>query len=272
MTYFSTALAPGTANLPTGASVLINPPELFADGTLTAIVEVTNINRNGTLVPNGTRIGITAQPVFRSSAGGTITGQTLGAATDARFLVFETLGGNFTANITPPDLRWLAPNQTTFSSVQVVSLDIENNPVALIAERSISLYGIKAAAISSNDANITDNQLYLLAVIRDYRDNLVTDGTKIGARVVATNTNTPVTWGLLNGGAASPADSSIQIYSTTGGQTAIGFAGPANQQCRLGPVSGTKLNLNLGTLKVFTVDAAGNELFLINTAAIECFD
>jgi hypothetical protein len=271
-TFFNTVLAPGTGDLPTGASVAINPPEMFADGVLPAIVEVSNINRNNTLVPNGSRIGITAQPVFRSSVGGTVSGDSVGTSPDTRFLVFETFGGKVTINLTPPDLRWLAPNQTSVSSLQVVSLDAEDHPVGLIGERGLTLYGTRTVAISSNDPDVTDNQLDLLAVVRDLRDRLVTDGTPIGAKVVTPNTDTPVVWGALNGGSASAADANIRIYTTTGGQTAVGFAGPAAQQCRLGPVSGTKPNLNLGTLKVFTIDTGGRELYPITTATIECFD
>jgi hypothetical protein len=109
-------------------------------------------------------------------------------------------------------------------------------------------------------------------VVRDYRNNLVTDNTRIGAKVVDPTTNAPVGWGALNGGAASTGDSTVRIYTTTGGQTPIGFLGPTGQQCRLGPVSGTLLNLNTGTLRVFTVDTMGREQYLITTATIQCFN
>jgi YD repeat-containing protein len=271
-TFFTTALAPGTGALPTGASVLINPPEMYADGNLSAVVEVSNVNISGTLVANGTRIGITAQPVFISSSGGTISGTSVGSATDGRFLVFETLGAKVTANMTPPDLRTLGPGQSTTTSIQIVSLDVENNPSALIGSATITLYGIGSVALSNNDTSPSDNQADVLAVVKDLRGRLVTDGTRIGAKVVLPNTDTPVAFGALNGGSTSPVNPAVQIYMTTGGQTPVGFAGPAGQQCHLGVASGTKLNLNTGTLKVFTVDALGNELNAITSATIECFN
>lgn len=271
--YFRTALAAGTGTLPNAASLVMNPPEMYADGLASSAIVISNINTNGTTAPNGTRIGITAQPVFNPSVGGAVTGANVGASPDARFLVFETLGGKVSANFTPSDMTWLAPDQTRMATIQVVSLDAENNPVALLASAPVSLYGIKTVTVSSTDTALTDNHEDLLGVVKDYRDRLVTDGSRVGLQVVDASSN-PVAWGVLAGGTVSASEPGIRIYSTAGGQFTAGFDGPVGQQCHLGVPSSslTVTNRNRGTLRVITVDSAGRDSGLVTTSPIECYN
>lgn len=271
--YFNTALAAGTGNLANSATLVLNPPDLYADGSAANLITVSNIVYNGTTVPNGTKIGITTQPVFASSVGGTISGTTSGASPDARFQVFDTLGGKVTAYVTPPDMRWLTPNITATTTVQIVSLDANNNPVALIASAPITLYGIGSVALSSTDPNQTTNHETILASVKDYKAKLVTDGSLIGVQAVDSS-NQPINWGSLSGGTVSNSDSSIMTYATTGGQTTIGFDGPAGLQCHLGPVNTTGLTFSthlIGTLRVITVNSGGQDTGLITTRPIECY-
>jgi hypothetical protein len=91
--YFTAALAPGTGSLPLTAQALVNPPSLFANGAIPTTVAVTGIKyTDGTLVPNGTLIGVTVEPAFTGSAGCTVSGANAGVSVDGRFLLFETLG------------------------------------------------------------------------------------------------------------------------------------------------------------------------------------
>lgn len=78
-----------------GASSAIGfstPTSLVANGTATAAITVTVRDSAGNLVPDGTRIGITAASVFSTSAGGTILGGTT-SPVDPRIQVFTVSGG-----------------------------------------------------------------------------------------------------------------------------------------------------------------------------------
>jgi hypothetical protein len=74
-----------------------NPTTLKADAITTSLLSVTVRDRNGNLVPDGTRIGITAAPIYtQTSAGGTILGGTTSTG-DPRIKIFTTVGGQCTA-------------------------------------------------------------------------------------------------------------------------------------------------------------------------------
>lgn len=78
-----------------GASSAIGsstPTSLVANGTSTAAITVTVRDGANNLVPDGTRIGITAASVFTTSAGGTILGGTT-SSVDPRIQVFTVSGG-----------------------------------------------------------------------------------------------------------------------------------------------------------------------------------
>jgi hypothetical protein len=82
-----------------GASTAIGsstPTSLVADGTATAALTITIRDSTNNLVPDGTRIGITAASVFSTSAGGTILGGTT-SSVDPRIQVFTTVGGQISA-------------------------------------------------------------------------------------------------------------------------------------------------------------------------------
>ena len=73
-----------------------SPTSLIANGTATASLTITVRDNANNLVPDGTRIGITAASVFSSSAGGTILGGTA-SSVDPRIRVFTTVGGQILA-------------------------------------------------------------------------------------------------------------------------------------------------------------------------------
>ena len=158
-------------------------------------------------------------------------------------------------------------------TVQIVSLDASNNPVALIASAPVTLYGIGSAVLSSANPSQSTNHETILAAVKDYKAKLVTDGSRIGVQVVDSS-NLPISWGGLSGGNVSSSDPSIMTFATTGGQATIGFDGPAGMQCHLGPVNTTGLTFSthlIGTLRVLTVNPAGQDTGLITTKPIECY-
>ena len=155
-TYFNTAVAPGTdvGSLPTSATVVANPERLFADGLSTTTVQVTNISRNGVLVPNGTQVAVTAAPAFRTdTAGGEILGGTVSAA-DARFKVFSTIGGAVTLTYRSVDLPGLAPGTTSSAYLQVAAVDAAQRPVDELGRRLVYLFRGRSAAIDLNPVSL----------------------------------------------------------------------------------------------------------------------
>lgn len=112
--------------MPTGAAGAVNPARLFADGQTTTTVTITNINRNSVLVPNGTVVAVTAQPVYSASAGGTILGGT--PSPDPRFKLFTTVGAAVTLTYQSPLLD-LGTGSTTTATIQVAAADAAGTPL-----------------------------------------------------------------------------------------------------------------------------------------------
>ena len=226
---FTTELAPGTSNLPDAATITINPLSLFANGQIATTVTVTNINRSGTPVPNGTLIGVTADPAFvLTSVGGVISGNSAGTSSDPRFLLFSTEGASVTVYYTPPDLDWLMPGATTGGIIQMASLDLDNKPVSLIAKGTATLFRIKTVAMTAVPTSLPADgisQSNLEATVRDNLGNLVPDGTMVGITVAPIFTNTTAS-GAIIGGTASNKDGRVRIFTTTGGRFTFSYQSP----------------------------------------------
>ena len=102
----------------TGAAITTNPISLYADGSSATRVTISNINRNGALVPNGTKVAVTVAPIYRNdSAGGAIIEGEI-SAYDSRYRMFTTLGGSISFNYQSPDLPDLKPGETRSGFIQ----------------------------------------------------------------------------------------------------------------------------------------------------------
>jgi hypothetical protein len=217
---FTTVLAPGTGTLPTNATVTLNPGSLFANGLIPTTAIISNININGTPVPNGTIIAVTAAPAYnQASVGGAISGPSVGTSPDGRFVLFSTLGASVTVSYTPPDLTALPPNQTASGVVQVASIDADGRPVNLLGQGTAQLFAIGSATISASPTAIPANGTStssLTIVVRDRNNALVPDGTRVG--VTAEPIFRTSVGGTIVGGTVSTGDPRIQIFTTSGGQ------------------------------------------------------
>jgi methionine-rich copper-binding protein CopC len=157
--YFNTAAATGTDgnSLPTGATVWSNPDSLFADGETTTTVIISNINRNGVLVPNGTKVAVTADTVFRQdSNGGTILGG-IASASDPRLRIFTTLGGSITFTYKSINRSDLTPGATVRAYVQILSVDAAERGINMIGQGGITLFRGNRVDISLNPENLLAN-------------------------------------------------------------------------------------------------------------------
>ncbi|HLG22282.1 MAG TPA: Ig-like domain-containing protein [Candidatus Manganitrophaceae bacterium] len=256
---FTTVLAPGTTNLPTSATVTVNPGSLFANGQISTTVIISDIKIGGALAPNGTLIAVTAQPAFNpASVGGTISGSSAGAGADPRFLLFSTFGAKVTVSYTPPDLTGAGTGEVGTAYIQVASVDLDNRPVNQINSRSVSLFGIGsvtlAASPTSLAANGTDTST-LTITVKDFQGNLVPDGTRIGL-TAAPIFNPSSAGGTIVGGTASAPDSRVQIFTTTGGRITATYRAPSTQG------SGT------AAIQAMTLNADGYPTALLGTTSI----
>ena|GEM_PF-3243636 len=255
---FRIALSPGTANLPTAATVTINPQQFFSNGQIATTVTISNINRNGTPVPNGTIIAVTADPVFTSSIGGVISGNSLGTSADPRFLLFSTFGAAVTFSYTPPDVTYLPLRGSENGAIQVASVDLDNRPVSIIAYSFTTLTGVWDATSVGSPTLLTANGTSTSAIsvtLKDSQGNLLPDGTRIGltvANIFVSNS----AGGTLIGGATSVADPRVQIFTTSAGQITATFQSPTDR------ATGS------ATVQIVTVDANGNPTGLAGSIPI----
>ena len=282
---FTAVLAPGTTNLPTAATVAFNPPAVFANGQISSQVTIT-VTRNSVLVPNGTRVAVSAHPSLSStSLGGTISGPSVGASVDGRFLMFETFGGQIVVNYAPPDLVGQGFTSSGSVSVQVYSIDLDTRPVGFLGSGNIQVTGPSTAVGSANPTTMNQfgSSMITFAQVRDGLSTIVPDGTRIGVRVgtlvnadrffetsgggggggVAVDigsawqgTGVLVPAGTISDGTASAADSNIRIFTTTGGSiTATYQAGNA-------AITGSVI------IQAVAIDASGAPVRVLGTANV----
>ena len=137
---FATAVAPGTnlSNVPDSANVASSPTNLIADGLQTSTITISGISRGGVPVADGTVIGVTTAPAFRTdSFPGTLVGGTP-SGDDARFTLYTVVGGTVTLTYQTPALP---SGNNRDSYVQVVGVDAAGAPMNLIGVRRLRLFG-----------------------------------------------------------------------------------------------------------------------------------
>ena len=256
---FTAAETPNPEVQPTGATVTVNPRSIFANGNVSTTIIVSNINRNGTPVPNGTVIAVTAEPAFvQNTVGGSITGSSIGTSPDARFLLFKTYGAKIEFSYTPPDLTGMKPGATASGVIQIASVDGDNRPVRLVAQGTVNLYHVRSATVIASPDRFTIGQQgssIITVTVKDYK-NLVPDGTRVGLTVAPIFVSSTM-GGAIEGGVTSSADSRVQIFTTTGGKFTATYLSPTQIS-----QAGTE------TIQVVTVDKDGHVTGLINTATI----
>jgi len=257
---FTTALSPGTGTLPITAGVLVNPPSLFANGKVPTTVTFSDImNPNGALVPNGTRVALTAEPAFVPGAiGGVVSGSSVGPSVDGRFLLFETVGAEVPVFYTPPDLTGLPSGTTKTGVVQLSSVDASGRPVRALARGNVTLFGAESATVIANPTSLPANgtsMSTLTVTVKDRDGNLVPDGTPIGLAADPIY-SVASAGGAITDGATSSADSRVQIFTTLNGQFTATYRSPSSRG------SGTAV------IQVLTVDPLGRPTSLVTASNI----
>jgi methionine-rich copper-binding protein CopC len=123
----------GTALLFAVQSATINasPTAIPANGSSTSSLTVTVRDRNNALVPDGTKVGLTAAAIFQSSVGGTILGGTTSVG-DPRIQIFTTAGGQFTTT-------YQSGTSPGTATIQAVTIDALGRPTGLPGTALITL-------------------------------------------------------------------------------------------------------------------------------------
>ncbi len=254
---FTTQADTGGGVVPASAFVFATPNALFANGQTITRVTIDNIaDANGFLVPDGTRVAVTAAPAFQqTSAGGTILGGTTSAA-DSRFTIFTTASGRVRFDYQSPMLV-LAPGFSASAFIQVANLTPLGIPVSLIGSSPVTLVTSQTATISFNPSVLLPNgtsQAEVSIVVRDPINTLddfgrpIPAGTVMGAGVLSAQG--PL--GTINGGTVAP-DPRYKLFSAkTGGLIDFTYTAPNLVQ---GPTDQAS-----DTFSAVSVDLAGNLL------------
>ncbi len=184
------------------SEVVVSPGSIVADGGNNT-VQITFLNLRdalGNLVPDGTKVGVTAvnhgtnyngHPV--SSAGGSIIGGE--NSNYSGFKVFTVQNGKVTVTYSDSGIV-LGPGITKTARIQLVPANDQNHITSFnaISVAEVQLAGIstgsfilsQASVIADGSANTVH---FTLTDIRDALGNLVPDGTKVGVTAVNHGTN-----------------------------------------------------------------------------------
>lgn len=261
--YFQTGYAPGTNlnSLPTSATASANPTRLFADGSSTAVIEISNINRNGTLVPNGTKVAVTADPTAfgSSSAGGAILGGVVSSA-DSRFHIFTTIGGKVTLTYRSANLAELAPGSVRYAYLQVASVDEAETPASLIATAQVALFRGYNATLEANPTSLLANGTSYSEVevrLYDVHSQPLPAGVRVGITAEPVYRGDSL-GGSIQGGQLAP-DSRFKLFSAAvGGIVRFNYVAPALAASQNGS----------GWIQVVEVDDAGQVVGLMGSRQI----
>ena len=262
---FTTLADSGGGVVPASAFVFATPNALFANGqTITRVTIDSIADANGFLVPDGTRVAVTAAAAFQqTSAGGTILGGTTSTA-DPRFTVFTTANGRVRFDYQSPALV-LAPGFSASSVIQVANLTPAGIPSNLIGISPITLVTSQTATFSFNPPTLLPNgtsQAEITVLVRDPINTLDDFGRPIPAgTVVGVGVLSPQgLLGTINGGAVAP-DPRYKLFSLkTGGLVDLTYTAPNLVQ---GPTDG-----NSDMFSLVSVDPAGNLLGTVGFSSI----
>jgi hypothetical protein len=224
------------------ATAVTNPTSLVADRQdRIAVVTVSGLtDAQGRVVPDGTKVAITARPWYRladggwnnSSAGGTMTG---GDPTpnDSTFRTYTVTGGQVTATYSSAGV-FVERGATNAAVLSVLGATPSGDRIAErpFAAATVTLAGLDTGTFTG-PATVSPGSTTAMTLtnIRDAVGNLVPDGTRI-AVTAAVWYNRDGGWhngsagGAIGGGEATPNDGSFRTFVVTGGQVTFSFTAP----------------------------------------------
>jgi hypothetical protein len=209
-------------------------------------IAVTNIrDALGSVVPDGTRIALTADPWYRRDDGGwnngSVGGTFLdGVATpnDAQFKTYTVQNGRVDATFSAETIAPLPVTNPRSSVIAVVVASplnnnrLQNRP---FAEGVVATSGVATATASTNPTSLVADRQDRVAVVTvsgltDAQGRAVPDGTKVAItaqpwyRLADGGWNNNSAGGTMVGGDPTPNDGGFRTYTVTGGQVTATYS------------------------------------------------
>ncbi len=275
------------------STITANPATVVVNGATpgTSTITITNIRDiNGTVVPDGAKIALTATSMATvnpagtpiPSAGGVFTDGTP-AANNSNFAVYTILNGSVNATyssqpVTPTSISG------AIAVIQMQAADSNNN---VLGTKAVSTQDINIRA-SSDTAIVTvspgslyadrgDHRSHVTIILRNASGNVLPDGTRAAisvaqsASIVGCCYVNSVGGSLLNG-AASPNGANYVLGTMSGGQIALDYSdsgvGVGTNQTQPAVVQVLPVNSSgaisssnaIGTATITLVGAAGADI------------
>lgn len=229
----------------TSATVVATPASVLADGSTRPVaVAITNLrDALGNVLPDGTRVALSASPWYRRSDGGysnnSAGGRFLdGAPTpnDGNFRTYTVSNGRIDATYAADTVPPFGPNESRSAVIAAVVANAADSRVTVtpFAEGSVALSSAVAASAAASPSTLyADRQartsVLTISGITDAQGVPVPDGTKVAITAAA--------WyrpdggypngsagGTMLGGDPTPNDGNFRTYTVTGGQVVATYS------------------------------------------------
>lgn len=231
----------------TSATVVATPSSTVADGGRRPIAIVaTNIrDALGNLVPDGTRVALTADLWYRRSDGGYPNGSAGGTfldgvatPNDGRFRTYTVVGGRVDATYSAETVAPLAVTESRSVVVALVAASPLNDRRLIdrpFAEGIVALSGVATATVIANPSTLVADKQNRVSVVTvsgltDAQGRPVPDGTKVAItaglwyRLADGGYPNGSAGGTMVGGDPTPNDGRFRTYTVSGGQVTATYS------------------------------------------------
>lgn len=231
----------------TSATIVATPSSTLADGARRPVaIAVTNIrDALGNIVPDGTRIALTAQAWYRRDDGGFHNGSAggtfidgVGTPNDSRFRTFTVANGRVDATYSAETIAPLAVTDPRSAVIAAVPASASNDNRLVdrpFAEGVVAVSSIATATAVVNPTSLlADKQdrvaLVTITGLTDAQGRAVPDGTKVAItadpwyRLADGGFHNGSAGGTMVGGEATPNDGRFRTYTVTSGQVTATYS------------------------------------------------
>lgn len=227
------------------ATITANPSTVLVNGATrgTSTITITNIRDiNGTSVPDGAKIALSATNMATVNPAGTAIPSAGGVFTDGvpalnnlNFQVYTILNGTVTATYSSQSVT-PAPISGTLAVIQMQAADANNNVLGtrVVSTEDINIRTSSDTAIVSVSpgslyADKGDHRSHVTIVVRDSSGNVLPDGTRVAITVAPSGSIIGCCYvssagGSLLNGAASPNGTSYVLGTMSGGQIQLDYS------------------------------------------------
>jgi len=260
------------------ATITANPSTVLVNGTTpsTSAITITNIRDiDGTIVPDGANIALSATNMATVNPAGTPVPSTGGAfidgttaANNPNFQVYTIHNGTVTATYSTQSIT-ATPISGTLAVIQMQAADANNNVLGtrVVSSQDINIRAsVDAAVVSVSPGSLYadrgDHRSHVTIVLRDSNGAVLPDGTQAAISVASGGSIIGCCWtgsagGALLGGSASPNGGSYVLGAMSAGAITLDYSD-------LGIAEGT----NQTGAAVIQVLSVGSNGYVSNWSAI----